>query len=99
MVLPSLTGQVHGGHVTLTLLGTQDFLGAGDPLRTHCPGPAHDGQRDGAFAAGSVPIAQLGAPKLTVTLTPRRLNDPDYATQPSGSLTLELRRTTEEVRG
>jgi hypothetical protein len=99
VALPSLAGQVHGDHVTLTLLGTPSSFGVGDALRTHCPGPAHDAQRDGAFAAGSVPISQLGAPKLTVTLTPRRLNDPDYATQARGSLTLELRRTTQEVRG
>ena len=96
--LPALGG--HAGSKRLTLMvGQPNFAEPDDPLRTHCPGPARDPERDGALAAGSVPLAQLGAPKLALTLTPQRVHDPDFTTTPAGSLTVELRRTTAKVRG
>jgi hypothetical protein len=96
--LPALGGHVGSKRLTL-MVGQPNFAEPDDPLRTHCPGPARDPERDGALAAGSVPLAQLGAPKLALTLTPQRVHDPDFTTTPAGSLTVELRRTTAKVRG
>jgi hypothetical protein len=97
LTLPGLRGEAHGDELRLGL-SDAGFSTAGDPLRSRCPGPAWSGERDRALASGTVPLAQLGARRLTVRLAGRSTHDPDFVVTPSGALTLELQRAIRSVR-
>jgi hypothetical protein len=66
--------------------------GAGDPLRTRCPGPSAADILDGSpLAAVTVATSELGAPQLTLTFTSDgSFAASDYAGQRSGSVVFSL---------
>lgn len=96
--LPPLLGAVRARRLVLSLGGAH-YSESEDPLRTRCPGPARDADRDGALAAGSIGLARLGDPQLTLRLLPRRVGDGDFATRIDGALVLDLQRTHARVLG
>jgi hypothetical protein len=64
-----------------------------DPLRTRCPGPGTDDVDE--LAIGFVPIASVGQPLITLTLTPAQtFTTVGLRGQGQGDLTLSLRLTS-----
>ena len=94
--LPPLVGEADGG-LELTL-GARQYGESEDPLRTRCPGPARDADRDGPLAAGRLARSQIGAAHATVRLDARPAADAGFHIQAHGSLTLKLVRTGASVR-
>lgn len=96
--LPPLLADVRAGRLVVSL-GAAHYAEPEDPLRTRCPGPGRDADRDGALATGSIDLAHLGDPHVSLMLVPRRLRDGDFASRLGGALVLDLRRTRARVRG
>ena len=96
--LPPLLGDVRARRLVVSL-GAAHYAEPEDPLRTRCPGPARDADRDGALAAGSVDLARVGDRHLGLRLLPRPVGDGDFASRLDGAIVLDLERTRARVRG
>jgi hypothetical protein len=84
----------HGGDIFLLAPQIDPGFPSSDPLRTHCPGPSDVEMTGGSpLAEGTVAVDELGAPRITLTLTASGVfSGDDYQGARSGTIVLTLVR-------